>query len=98
MPTLTKLYTMEEASQHNTKDDCWVVIDGKVYDVIPYLDEQRQGRMQQMILKMPNTAKVQRSSCRTFALVSLTHLLQSSQNLKLHPRRKQPITPGISWI
>ncbi|KAK5839329.1 cytochrome b5-like isoform X1 [Gossypium arboreum] len=29
MPTLTKLYTMEEASQHNTKDDCWVVIDGK---------------------------------------------------------------------
>ncbi|GMP93782.1 hypothetical protein CsSME_00043485 [Camellia sinensis var. sinensis] len=29
MPTLTKLYTMREASQHNTKDDCWVVIDGK---------------------------------------------------------------------
>ncbi|KAF5939180.1 hypothetical protein HYC85_023439 [Camellia sinensis] len=30
MPTLTKLYTMREASQHNTKDDCWVVIDGKI--------------------------------------------------------------------
>lgn len=30
MPTLTKLFTMQEASQHNTKDDCWVVIDGKV--------------------------------------------------------------------
>lgn len=30
MPTLTKLFTMEEASEHNTKDDCWVVIDGKV--------------------------------------------------------------------
>lgn len=30
MPTLTKLYTMQEASEHNTKDDCWVVIDGKV--------------------------------------------------------------------
>lgn len=30
MPTLTKLYSMEEASKHNTSDDCWIVIDGKV--------------------------------------------------------------------
>ncbi|KAF9674348.1 hypothetical protein SADUNF_Sadunf10G0118000 [Salix dunnii] len=29
MPTLTKLYTMQEAAQHNTPQDCWVVIDGK---------------------------------------------------------------------
>ncbi|XP_075096059.1 cytochrome b5-like [Nicotiana tabacum] len=43
MPTLTKLFTMEEASQHNTKGDCWVVIDGKVYDVSSYLDEHPGG-------------------------------------------------------
>ncbi|KAK8526066.1 hypothetical protein V6N12_020547 [Hibiscus sabdariffa] len=43
MPTLTKLYSMEEASQHNTKDDCWVVIDGKVYDVTSYLDDHPGG-------------------------------------------------------
>ncbi|KAK2968853.1 hypothetical protein RJ640_008020 [Escallonia rubra] len=43
MPTLTKLYTMQEAAQHNTKEDCWVVIDGKVYDVSPYLDEHPGG-------------------------------------------------------
>ncbi|KAI3452914.1 hypothetical protein Pfo_009577 [Paulownia fortunei] len=43
MPTLTKIYTMEEASQHNTNDDCWVVIDGKVYDVSSYLDEHPGG-------------------------------------------------------
>ncbi|KAK7851905.1 cytochrome b5 isoform a [Quercus suber] len=30
MPTLSKLYSMQEASEHNTKDDCWVVIDGKI--------------------------------------------------------------------
>jgi hypothetical protein len=30
MPTLTKLYSMEEAALHNTPDDCWVVVDGKV--------------------------------------------------------------------
>ncbi|XP_062162830.1 cytochrome b5 [Alnus glutinosa] len=43
MPTLCKLYTMQEASEHNTKDDCWVVIDGKVYDVTSYLDEHPGG-------------------------------------------------------
>ncbi|XVF85786.1 hypothetical protein PTKIN_Ptkin17bG0145700 [Pterospermum kingtungense] len=43
MPTLTKLYTMQEASQHNTKEDCWIVIDGKVYDVSSYLDEHPGG-------------------------------------------------------
>ncbi|KAM7484445.1 hypothetical protein LguiA_000454 [Lonicera macranthoides] len=43
MPTLTKLYTMNEASLHNSKDDCWVVIDGKVYDVSSYLDEHPGG-------------------------------------------------------
>ncbi|KAJ6899730.1 cytochrome b5 [Populus alba x Populus x berolinensis] len=43
MPTLTKLYTMQEAAQHNTPQDCWIVIDGKVYDVGSYLDEHPGG-------------------------------------------------------
>ncbi|GAV78761.1 Cyt-b5 domain-containing protein [Cephalotus follicularis] len=43
MPTLTKLFTMQETSLHNTKDDCWIVIDGKVYDVSSYLDEHPGG-------------------------------------------------------
>jgi cytochrome b involved in lipid metabolism len=30
MPTLTKLYSLEDAARHNTADDCWVVVDGKV--------------------------------------------------------------------
>ncbi|CAA0833051.1 Cytochrome b5 isoform A [Striga hermonthica] len=34
---------MEEASQHNTSEDCWIVIDGKVYDVSSYLDEHPGG-------------------------------------------------------
>ncbi|PON79721.1 Nitrate reductase NADH dependent [Parasponia andersonii] len=43
MPSLTKLVSMAEASEHNTKDDCWVVIDGKVYDLSSYLDEHPGG-------------------------------------------------------
>ncbi|KAL3751507.1 hypothetical protein ACJRO7_012354 [Eucalyptus globulus] len=43
MPTITKLYSMQEASQHNTKEDCWIVIDDKVYDVSSYMDEHPGG-------------------------------------------------------
>ncbi|KAI9169317.1 hypothetical protein LWI28_010639 [Acer negundo] len=43
MATLSQLYTMQEASLHNTKDDCWIVIDNKVYDVTSYLDEHPGG-------------------------------------------------------
>ncbi|KAJ4974562.1 hypothetical protein NE237_007736 [Protea cynaroides] len=43
MPTLTRLYSMQEAAQHNTGEDCWVVIDGKVYNVTSYLDEHPGG-------------------------------------------------------
>ncbi|OWZ17759.1 Nitrate reductase [Phytophthora megakarya] len=29
--------TMEEVSLHNTEEDCWSVLDGKVYNMTPYL-------------------------------------------------------------
>ncbi|KAG2502744.1 hypothetical protein JM16_009634 [Phytophthora kernoviae] len=29
--------TMEEVSHHNTEEDCWSVLDGKVYNLTPYL-------------------------------------------------------------
>ncbi|XP_037443461.1 cytochrome b5-like [Triticum dicoccoides] len=43
MPTLTKLYSMKEAALHNTPDDCWIVVDGKIYDVTAYLDDHPGG-------------------------------------------------------
>lgn len=30
-----KGYTIEDISMHKTKDDCWMAIEGKVYDVTP---------------------------------------------------------------
>lgn len=32
-------YTMEEVADHATLDDCWMVIEGNVYDITPYVDE-----------------------------------------------------------
>ncbi|KAI3930470.1 hypothetical protein MKW92_034076 [Papaver armeniacum] len=43
MSKITKLYTVEEASKHNTKQDCWLILDGKVYNVTKYLDDHPGG-------------------------------------------------------
>ncbi|KAI4387535.1 hypothetical protein MLD38_005361 [Melastoma candidum] len=43
MPTITKLFSAVEVAQHNTREDCWIVVDGKVYDVSSYLDEHPGG-------------------------------------------------------
>lgn len=38
-----KTYTFEEVSAHNTRDDIWIIYNGKVYDVTTYLDEHPGG-------------------------------------------------------
>jgi cytochrome b involved in lipid metabolism len=30
-------YTLTQVSEHNNKDSCWLAIEGKVYDVTPYI-------------------------------------------------------------
>lgn len=38
-----KEYSLDECLKHNTEDSCWLIIDGKVYDVTPFLDEHPGG-------------------------------------------------------
>eukprot|EP00038_Savillea_parva_P007501 m.170615 g.170615 ORF g.170615 m.170615 type:complete len:99 (+) comp13265_c0_seq1:2-298(+) len=37
-------YAMSEVARHKTKTDCWVAIDGKVYDVTKFLDDHPGGK------------------------------------------------------
>lgn len=39
----TKLYTVKDLKEHTTEDDCWIAINGKVYDVTHFLDEHPGG-------------------------------------------------------
>ncbi|KAK4339434.1 hypothetical protein RND71_040896 [Anisodus tanguticus] len=40
---MTKVHAFNEVSEHNKKDDCWLVISGKVYDVTSFLDDHPGG-------------------------------------------------------
>jgi cytochrome b involved in lipid metabolism len=43
MEESNKTYTIVEVAKHTTEDDCWFVIDGKVYDVSGFGDKHGGG-------------------------------------------------------
>lgn len=39
----SKIFSLEEVKNHTREDDCWLVIDGEVFDVTEFLDEHPGG-------------------------------------------------------
>lgn len=40
-----RLYSIEDVRKHNTKEDCWVIVDGKVYDVTSWIERHPGGEL-----------------------------------------------------
>ena len=36
-------YTLADVAKHSSKEDVWIVVKGKVYDVTPYVEEHPGG-------------------------------------------------------
>ncbi|KAL4472913.1 hypothetical protein ABPG72_007790 [Tetrahymena utriculariae] len=48
-PAEIKGYTMQEVAHHNTENDAWIVINGKIYDVTHYLNYHPGGKAKLML-------------------------------------------------
>lgn len=40
---MSNVFTYQEIAEHNSPDDAWIIIDGKVYDVTKFVDEHPGG-------------------------------------------------------
>jgi cytochrome b involved in lipid metabolism len=38
-PMMARVFTFEDVVPHNTKDDLYLIVRGKVYDISPFVDE-----------------------------------------------------------
>lgn len=47
---MSKSFTVEEVAKHNTANDCWIIVEGQVYDVTKFLKEHPGGS--KVILKL----------------------------------------------
>ena len=52
---ISKTYSLDEIAKHNNRDDLWIIVKGKVYDVTTYLPLHQGGdailKCEKLVLK-----------------------------------------------
>ncbi|KAH6804088.1 cytochrome B5 isoform E [Perilla frutescens var. frutescens] len=43
MASNSRVHVFEEVVKHNKLEDCWIIVNGKVYDVTPFMEEHPGG-------------------------------------------------------
>ena len=66
-----KVYTYAEVAEHNTFEDCWMVIENKVMDVTKFLDEHPGG--DEVMMSVAGQDGTDEFEDGEWALMCLTH-------------------------
>lgn len=69
-------FTAEQVAKHNTENDCWLIIDGQVYDVSRFLSEHPGGK--KIVLKYAgkDATKEFKGLHKPEVLIQHSHLLK----------------------
>lgn len=57
-----KTYTYEEVAKHNSRNDLWMVIHNKVFDITPFIDEVSLYKCVSLIANISHVASWWRGS------------------------------------
>lgn len=66
-----KVYTYAEVAEHNTHEDCWMVIENKVMDITKFLDEHPGG--DEVMMSVAGQDGTDEFEDGEWALMCLTH-------------------------
>lgn len=83
------MISMEEVAKHNKKDDLWVVIHGKVYDLTPFIDSHPGG-------VGPILAKAGKDGTKAFDAIHPSDIVNQLPE-ELHIGDLDPTTKGKSF-
>ncbi|KAJ3148913.1 hypothetical protein HDU89_004495 [Geranomyces variabilis] len=99
-----RLFTKEEVAKHTTLDDCWVIMDGGVYDLTPYVHDHPGGPAPLLMYAGADASKVFRDihgkdayGCRSWYRVGTLSVPIPSLLCANDPEKPKYLLSGDSW-
>ncbi|KAL0459901.1 UNVERIFIED_CONTAM: cytochrome [Sesamum latifolium] len=91
---MAKVFTFDEVAQHNTRDDCWLVLFEKAYDVTAFIEEHPGG--DDLLLNVTGCNSEFKAACHTFNAWSMMEKLYVGEvDKSTIPYDDTPIVPSI---
>ncbi|KAL0436152.1 UNVERIFIED_CONTAM: cytochrome [Sesamum radiatum] len=93
---MAKVFTFDEVAQHNTRDDCWLVLFEKAYDVTAFIDEHPGGDDLLLNVTGKDATPEFKAACHTFNAWSMMEKLYVGEvDKSTIPFDDTPIVPSF---